>query len=295
MSRVIVVGSVNRDRVVRCAALPRPGETVVARSAVEGFGGKGGNQACAAARLGARVALVAAVGADPVGRAAIADLQHHGVDVSRVIVAKGVVTGRADVFVDTDGENFIVLESGANTGLGAGEVTEALRDLGLSPGDVVLTSNGIGAEALGATAEQGRAGGATHLHNLTPFGSLEPWSHGDHVVLIANAVEAHQATAMEDPTAAAVRLAVGRRAAVVTLGAQGALIAVGPDVQTVSAPVITAVDSTGAGDAFCGALAAALAFGEDEQSAVERAVRAGAFAVTGWGARGALATAADLA
>lgn len=295
MQRVIVVGSINRDRIVLCAGLPRPGETVVALSSTKGFGGKGGNQACAAARLGASVALVAAVGADEAGQAAIADLRRHGVEVSAVLVVDGELTGSAEVFVDEEGENFIVLEPGANAALAAAEVAAALTALRLSDTDVVLTSGEIGEEAVAAAAKQARAAGATHLHNLAPFRAPGPWSRGEHVVLIANAVEAHQATGEQTPAAAGTRLAAGRRAAVVTLGDQGALLAARHEVHSISAPAVTAIDTTGAGDAFCGALAAQLAAGADTQTAVKHAVRAGAFAVTARGARGALATKADLA
>jgi ribokinase len=132
------------------------------------------------------------------------------------------------------------------------------------------------------------------VHNLAPFRPLERWVNGEHLVLVANALEARQATDVADPTTSAIRLARGRRAALVTLGAQGALLGIGGEVLSFTAPRVTAVDTTGAGDAFCGAFAGALALDMELDTSAALAVRAGAVAVTGAGARGALAALADL-
>ncbi len=294
MGRVIVVGSVNQDRVVRCSSLPASGETVVASSSAGGFGGKGGNQSCAAARLGADTVLVGAVGSDAAGTAATRDLREHGVDVSAVAVLAGQPTGVAHVFVDDDGENFVVLEPGANAALEADAVTRCVQGLRLEAGDVVLTSAEIRPEAVAAAGEQARAATALHVHNMAPFHPLGPWATGTHFILVANAVEARQATGEADPFTAAAQLASGRLASMVTLGSGGVVLAAADGLHAFPSPHVSAVDTTGAGDAFCGALAAALAVGRELHSATELAVRAGAFAVTGKGARGALPTMAEL-
>jgi ribokinase len=221
-------------------------------------------------------------------------MRRHGVDLARLAVLHGVRTGAADVFVDESGENFIVIEPGANVALSPAAVEDALLALEVSAGDVVLTSGEISAGAVAAAAEQARCAGATHVHNLAPFRPLEHWGDGEHLVLVANALEARQATAVADPTASAIRLASGRRAALVTLGAQGALLAIGGKVLSLTAPQVTAVDTTGAGDALCGAFAAALSLGIELSESAALAVRAGAVAVTGAGARGALADLANL-
>lgn len=296
MGRVVVVGSVNADRIVRCATLPRPGDTVVALGTDLGQGGKGANQACAAGRLGASVLLVAAVGDDAAGRAAVEDLRRHGVDPTHVAELAGVSTGAADVFVEDVGENFIVLSPGANHALTPGVVGSTLSALGLDDDDVLLSSGEILPAALAAAATAVRSAGVRHVHNLAPVLDLavvRSWGPGP-MVLVANEGEAVAATGEHDLTQAARRLAQPGGAAVVTLGGAGALVVEGGSVRLVTAPVVEVVDTTGAGDAFCGALAVGLAAGRELLDAVEVAVRAGAFAVTGAGARGALATAADL-
>ncbi len=284
MTRAVVVGSVNRDRVVEVASLPRPGETVTARRTLAGFGGKGANQACAAAAAGAPVSLVAAVGTDAAGYSSIEDLERHGVDARHVQKVRAV-TGAADVFVDDGGENFIVVRNGANALLTGGMVSEALADLSLSAEDVLLTSCEVGEEALSAAAQAAAGQGATHLHNLAPYRELGPWTRSDNVVMVANEVEAQQATGHADVERAAAALADGRRAAVVTRGARGALLVVGSRSREVPAPRVDVVDSTGAGDAFCGALAAGILAGLDLPQAVSTAVDAAARTVTHVGAR----------
>src|SRR5689334_19894361 len=125
--RVIVVGSVNADLVLRCPELPGPGETVLATSLSEGFGGKGANQAVASARLGATTLFVAAVGDDALGTAALANLVEEGVDVTGVLAIAGESTGRAIVLVDSAGENAIAVAPGANAALDAGTVVEQVN------------------------------------------------------------------------------------------------------------------------------------------------------------------------
>ncbi len=258
-------------------------------------GGKGGNQAAASAQWGVVTALVAHVGDDADGVDAVDDLGRRGVDVDEVRRIAGAATGKAVVLVDENGENSIVVASGANAGLTPDHVREALdrRQLGLD--DVILTSGEITEPCVMVAAETAVAVGALHIHNLAParaFACLEQLTG----ILVVNLVEMSTLTHQPDPELGALALAEGRLGAVVTLGAAGAIHASGTDLyRTPALRVARVIDTTGAGDAFCAALAAELAFGSDLASAVRMAVRAGAVAVGAVGARGALASRTDLA
>ncbi len=270
---------------VDVATLPRAGETITGRGVTVTFGGKGANQACAAAAGSAAVSLVGAVGADAAGYASIEDLERHRVDTRHVRTVHAP-TGVADVFVDDSGENFIVIQNGANGLLTAAMVSDALADLRIGTTDVLMTSCEVGDEALAASARAAAAHGSTHLHNIAPYREMGPWSRAENVVVVANEVEAQQATGRTDAAHAAADLGDGRRAAVVTRGARvGALLVIGSRSWEVPAPRVRAIDSTGAGDAFCGTLAAGIAAGLDVTAAVRSAVDAAALAVTHLGAR----------
>ncbi|MCX4689264.1 PfkB family carbohydrate kinase [Kitasatospora purpeofusca] len=296
--RVVAIGSVNIDRILRCPVLPAPGETVLAAGSAQGFGGKGANQAVAAAAMGAPTCLVARVGADADGRAALADLRAAGVATDAVRTDPDAPTGLAVVLVDPSGENSIVVVPGANARLTGAEVAQALAGLALTSADTVLTSGEVPEECIRATASALPAG-PRWIHNAAPAGALPDWSGPGlrRPLLVANAVEAAQLTGRsadtaagttDDTAATATALAALGDGAVVTLGAAGALVATGGALHRVPAPEVAVVDTTGAGDVFCGALAARLAQGASLREAAATAVAAGAFAVTALGARGAL-------
>jgi ribokinase len=288
--RVVVVGSVNLDTVLHCDHLPGPGETVFAGTMSAGFGGKGANQAVAAARLGAHVALVAAVGTDDAGAAALADLAAEGVDTSGVAVLAGEPTGHATVLVDPTGENAIVVTPGANAALTAATVTEHLDRLEPGPHDVLLVSGEVPVDC----AEAAIRTGITAVYNLAPFRGLHDWLADLRPIVVLNETEAAQAAGTSRPADAAAGLAARFGAVIVTRGAAGALLVDGDGAHEVPADPVEPVDTTGAGDAFCGALASGLAAGRPLRAALAVAVRAGTIAVTGHGARGRLATPADL-
>lgn len=290
-----MVGSVNADVVIRCDHLPRPGETVLAATISEGFGGKGANQAVAAARLGSPSLLIAAVGDDAPGAAARSDLTAEGVDAANVVVVGGQPTGRATVLVDDAGENAIVVVPGANAALDAGTVVERLTQLRPRAGDVVLVSGEVSSECAEAAIRTCAGTRARAVYNLAPFRGLAGWLTELRPLLVANETEAGQAARRTDVEAAATELCLQLGAVVVTRGAKGALLVDGHTTHHVPASAVRVVDTTGAGDAFCGALAAELAAGASLRRAVAIAVRAGTFAVTGYGARGAVATRNDLA
>lgn len=285
---VTVVGSLNEDVLVAVDRLPGRGETVIGRAATLAPGGKGANQAAAAGRLGPGVRMVGRVGDDPAGARQLAALADAGVDVAQVHRTAGVPTGSATIPVEgATGENLIVVVPGANAELTPEDVdVEPVRRAG-----VVLLQLEVPLETVAAAARL--ATGTVVLTPAPPRPLPDPLL--DRVdVLVPNEHELVQ-LAGTDPAerspAELVPLArsVAPGAVVVTLGVRGALLvpATGPALLQ-APPAVTAVDTTGAGDCFCGALAQSLAGGEDLPAAVRYAVAAAALSTTGPGARGAL-------
>ncbi|RAJ33140.1 ribokinase [Kitasatospora sp. SolWspMP-SS2h] len=297
MPSITVVGSVNRDLVLTVEDLPRPGETVLARGFVEGVGGKGANQAVAAARLGSQVRLVARVGADaaPIRRVLAAE----GVDLDAVLTAPDAATGIASVVVDRAGENTIVVNPGANAVL---SVEDLPQWLARTPGEVLLVQHEVAAEVVAAAVLRAREQGGTVVLNPAPARPVAPEVLAAVDVLVPNLGElaALLGTGPVSGLPAArellERAALPCGAVVVTLGADGALIKRPgrPGSVHLPAPVVDAVDTVGAGDTFCGALADALARGADLPAAAARAVRAASLAVTGLGAQSSMPRAAQL-
>jgi len=291
---VAVVGSLNMDLVVRVPELPGPGETVSGGDLFRNPGGKGANQAVAAARLGRRVAMVGCVGDDEAGRDLLAALAADGVDHARVRVAGDAPSGTALILVSDDGENQIVVSPGANARLTPGDVAAA--EATLAAAAVTLLQLEVPLETVAAAA--GTAGGRVVL-NPAPVRPLPDDLLGRVDVLVPNRVELAQLTGgpAPDTVEEAARLA-GRlpaRAVVVTLGADGALVVEDGQASHVPAVPVRPVDTTAAGDAFCGGLADALAGGADLQEAARRAVRVAAAACLRRGAQASLPTPADLA
>jgi ribokinase len=279
MTNVIVVGSVNADLVVSVAELPRAGETVTGGTFARHGGGKGANQAVAAARAGASVAMVGAVGADDLGDEALRELAAEGIDVSAVARLDGVPTGVAAIVVDARGENLVAVASGANAAIDAAVVEDAVP-----PGDgVVLLGHEIPEAAVVAGIRAGRAAGRRVVLNPAPARRLVDGLDG--VLLTPNAHEARALTGEEDVEAAARALAARTGAPVlVTLGGEGALLFDG-DAERLPAPAVEVVDTTGAGDAVNGALAAELAAGRPLREAARFAMVAAALSTQVAGAR----------
>lgn len=285
---VTVVGSLNEDVLVAVDRLPGRGETVIGRTAEVAPGGKGANQAAAAGLLGGGVHMVGRVGEDPAGDRQLAALAGSRVNVSRVHRTKGVPTGSATIPVeDGSGENLIVVVPGANA-----ELTPEDADAESVHRAVVLL---LQLEVPLATVHAA-ARAATGTVVLTPAPPQPlPADLLELVdVLVPNEHELAQLAGVpagERPPAELVTLArsVASGSVVVTLGARGALVVPGDgDVLLQAPPPVTPVDTTGAGDCFCGALAQALARGTDLPGAVRYAVTAAALSTTGPGARGAL-------
>ncbi|MEV0231961.1 ribokinase [Nonomuraea sp. NPDC050786] len=276
---LVVVGSLNMDLTVPVARLPGRGETVAGAAAVWAAGGKGANQAVAAARLGARVRLVGQVGDDAQGRDLLTAVAREGVDVSGVRRA-AAATGLAMIVVEEGGENMITVARGANGLL-------RLPDLDLTGADALLLQLEIPVAACLAAARQARAHGVPVILNAAPCtpGLDELLAQVD--LLIVNESEAAALCGDADPAAL---LALGPRAAVVTLGERGARGQDASGACQVSSFPVPAVDAVGAGDTFCAQLALAHAAGLPLAQAVRRACAAGALATTGHGAQTAMPT-----
>ena len=262
--RITVVGSANVDLVARCARLPRPGETVTDAEFERVPGGKGANQALAAARLGAEVRFVACVGADDLP---LRTLEHEGVDISGVVRVDGE-TGTALILVDETGENVIVVAPGANRRLRAQDVT-------IGDPDAVICQLEIPLEAVQAAADR-----ATFFClNAAPARGELPLTAD---LLVVNQYEYD---------------ALGRPGGLVALtrGPEGAVLLLdGDEVARAVPPRVQAVDGTAAGDAFTAALVVGLLQGRDRAAALERACAAGALAASRAGAQPSLPTAAEL-
>jgi ribokinase len=287
----VVVGSVNVDLVVRVATLPAAGETVTGGSFSRHHGGKGANQAVAAARLGADVLLVGALGDDDLGRLAVEELRRQGIDVSAVETSEGAVTGVALIVVADSGENQIAVASGANALIGAEAVDRVFKAHGGGAGDVYLSNFEVADEAIVAGARAASERGMTVVINPAPARELPSALLAARPILVPNQGEAQQLTGEMDPYAAA-RILSARTGApvVVTLGDQGAIAVSGGDSERISAPLLEAVDTTGAGDAFAGALAAELSAGRPLVDAVRFAVVAASLSVRVAGAREGMPT-----
>jgi ribokinase len=283
--RVVVVGSVNVDLTVTTARLPRPGETVTGGTLAEHDGGKGGNQAVAAARLGARVAFVGAVGDDAFGERARSVLTGEGVDIEHVAVLPGQATGVAFILVDAAGENLIAVASGTNMAVTPEMATAAIERSGIGPGDVVLVPHEIPTATVRAALEAGRARGATTILNPAPADGLDPATLAAADVLTPNDGELAILREVGLPPGAAL---------LVSLGAAGARLDHDGVTTTIPALSVTPVDTVGAGDTLNGALAAGLASGLGLPAAAARAVAAASLSVTRPGARGGMPTTAEL-
>jgi ribokinase len=285
LSRVFVVGSANQDLMVTVPELPAPGQTVQGIGIESMPGGKGANQAVAAARAGAPVVFVGAVGNDDAGRRSLEALRSEGVDVSAVLVHPTEPTGTAVVTVAADGENQIAIVAGANGALSGAQVAAALTGAGLGPRDLCLVCFEIPDDAVAAASRAARLAGATLLVNPAPARPLVEETLRSAPLLLPNDSEAQALAGTTGEAAARHLRALTGAPVVVTLGGEGVLVLDDRPARTVPARKVEVVDTTGAGDTFAGVLAASLAAGRDLDAAVERAVVAAGLSVGVPGAR----------
>lgn len=292
MADVFVAGSVNQDFVLKVGRRPEPGETVTDAKLLPHPGGKGANQAVAAALLGAKVTLLGRVGADNFGEALIQNLREKGVGITRVEILPEVSTGVAFITVTPDGENAITVAPGANEHLTPKDVDAATEDIRRA--QVLMAQMEIPATTVQRAVEVAADCGTRVVLNLAPARELpksvlqvlNPLVVNEHEAsfLLERRVEGVEA-ALE---AASSVLSLGPQSAVLTLGDAGAVVATEEGSEHYPAPKVSVVDTTGAGDAFVGALVVKLADGAQIGSAVAYAVQAAAMVVTKDGAQGSL-------
>lgn len=292
---ITVIGSINLDLIATVGRLPRPGETVPGDGFSTAPGGKGANQALAARRAGAEVRLVGAVGQDAFAAEALSLLKAAGVDLSGVR-ASHAATGTALILVGADGENMIAVVPGANGALVPGDVAAA----DLRKGEYVLLQHEIPLGLVEAVLKAARAAGAVSVLNIAPFDDRAAAFMSEADFVVANETEfdlAARALGLGDGDREARmrRWATGTgRVVVVTLGAEG-VVAAAPDAfHRVPALKIAPVDTVGAGDTFCGYLAAGLSNGLPLELALRRAAVAGALACLKPGAQPSIPTARDV-
>ncbi|MEU6644924.1 ribokinase [Saccharomonospora sp. NPDC046836] len=286
-ARVLVVGSANADLVVATERRPVGGETVLGGDTEILPGGKGANTAVAAARLGADVALLGAVGDDGNGRLLLDSLSGAGVRTELVRIVQRP-TGVAYITVTPDGENSILVSPGANRALDPADVGRALPGAG-----VLVASLEIPLPTVEHAIAAAAAAGVRTVLNLSPVAKVGPATLAALDVLLVNEHEAAWLLGADSADPAQL-LSLGPRSAVVTRGALGAVVVTAEGCTHVASPEVEAVDTTGAGDAFAGALVTALAAGSGLVDAARQAVEVAAFSVTRRGAQPSYPTAAEL-
>ncbi len=292
VANVCVVGSSNVDLTFHVPRLPRMGETLAGHGFHLDFGGKGANQAVAAARLGARVSLVTKIGRDPFGESVSRHYRDEGIDATHVSVDERLPTGVACIVVDDSAQNAIIGAPGANLGLTVEDVRQAAATI--RSADVLVAPLEVPVATVLEAFRIAKAAGVRTLLNPAPALPL-PEELLDLVdVCIPNEVEleiltTHQVTTVaEAERAARLLLADGPGTVIVTLGARGALIVNEGSCEHVPAPAVQAVDPTAAGDAFTGSLAVFLAEGLPLSQAVRQANAVAALSVTRMGAQNSL-------
>jgi ribokinase len=279
--RLCVVGSANMDLTFRAERMPRPGETLSGRAFQAGFGGKGANQAVMAARLDAGVCMIACVGHDPFGAQIVQNFKDHAIETTHVASDPSSPTGTAAIVVDDSGENCIIVVPGANLALTSDHVRAAAP--AIQGADVVLGQLEVSLDATLEAFRLARANGVRTILNPAPARSLPAELLALTELCVPNETEAAALTAgpvetLDQARAAARRLRVP--ALIVTLGQRGAFLVSEESAVHVPGVPVTAVDSSGAGDAFIGSLAVFWAGGMSLLESVRRANAVAALSVT---------------
>ncbi|MBI1815103.1 MAG: ribokinase [Deltaproteobacteria bacterium] len=297
ISQILVIGSLNVDLVTRVPRLPAPGETVIGGTFHTAAGGKGANQAVASARMGAPVAMIGRVGDDMFGAMARAELTRAGVDITHVRTDADAATGTGQIVIDAAGQNSIAVASGANARLSPADIDSAAAVWERAA--VLVLQLEIPLDTNAAAIARATALGIPVILNAAPAASFDDELRRAVSWLIVNEIEAAQrlrqpVSSIDEAMAAAAALGRLTPHVVVTLGAQGAVFTAGDSPRHVPAPPVAVVDTTAAGDAFVGALAAALWRGESDDAALRAAVVAGSLACTKLGAIPSLPTIDEL-
>ncbi|WP_223454348.1 ribokinase [Pseudomonas sp. GL-RE-19] len=297
-AKVVVIGSLNMDLVTRAPRLPKGGETLIGQSFTTVSGGKGANQAVAAARLGAQVSMIGCVGSDAYGEALRGALLAEQIDCQAVSTVEGS-SGVALIVVDDSSQNSIVIVPGANGALTAEAIDRF--DSVIRAADVLICQLEVPDASVGHALKRGRELGKTVILNPAPASRPLPadwYASIDYLIpneSEASALSGLSVDSLETAQAAATRLiALGAGKVIITLGAQGSLFADGLRFEHFPAPAVKAVDTTAAGDTFVGGFAAALAAGNDEAQAIRFGQVAAALSVTCAGAQPSIPALSDV-
>jgi ribokinase len=286
-SRIVVVGSANIDLTTFTNQFPKPGETIFGQKFDLGFGGKGANQAVAARLCGAEVFMVARVGSDLFGPATIENFRKQGIDPTHVKQVEGLSSGVAPIFVDPNGQNRILVVKGANDALKPADVDAAAETL--KSADCIVLQFEIPVETVYYTIAFARKHGIRCILNPAPAQSVDLAALKDLDYFVPNETEAETIAGapvrnVEDAKKVAAHLvSSGIRRVIITLGANGSLLAGGEGSEHVPPFAVNAIDSTGAGDAFIGSFAVFLGEGVPEREAVRRANLYAGLSTTGIG------------
>jgi len=292
-NRVVVIGSANIDLVSSVASLPVPGETVLGNSFIKTPGGKGANQAVAASKLGGEVSFVGCIGPDQEGEILRSSLKNANVNCDFLISRPEVSTGNAMIGVDAEGNNSIIVNSGANSALTQEDIVAAKEIV--ESAQVVLMQLEISTKCLEVAVEM--ASGIKIL-NPAPVVDISKKLLEKIDVLIPNRIELARLSNKEsfenlDELEAAAK-GLGIQTVIVTLGSAGALLVSDKQTELISSPAVESVDTTGAGDAFCGSMAESLSRGLSFLESVEYSVTAGALSTTTYGAQISMPTRSEV-
>lgn len=289
---IAVIGSSNTDMVVVTPEFPKPGETILGGEFLKNAGGKGANQAVAAARLGGKVSFIGKVGNDLLGEDAVSNIKKEGIDTSSVFVDENTASGIAQIMVNKEGENCIVVAPGANMKLDEKDIDRAGKQL--DEADLVLMQLEIPLDTIIYTAKKAHYAGKKVILNPAPATKLPDELYRSLYMITPNESETELLTGIrvDDETSAAKAAdfftAKGVENVIITMGSRGAYIHSKEIKALIPAPKVTPVDTTAAGDCFNGALAVELARGHQLKDAVRYANRAAAITVTRRGAQSAL-------
>lgn len=287
--KIVVVGSSNTDMIVKVPRIPRPGETILGGKFSTAAGGKGANQAVAAARAGGQVTFIARVGDDMFGQQALRGFEADGIDVQHVKTDPSEPSGVALIFVDEKGENSIAVASGANACLSPQDVDEAAA--AIRSADILLMQLETPLPTVQRAAEIARGAGVKVILNPAPAMPLNDALLANLTLITPNESEAELLTGVGVTDTASAEAAAkalldrGVEVAIITLGSKGALLKTSKLTKVIPGFKVTAVDATAAGDVFNGSLAVALAEGKGLEEAVRFANAAAALSVTKLGAQ----------
>ena len=290
--KIVVIGSTNMDMVVKAAHLPAPGETILGGQFFMNSGGKGANQAVAVARLGGNISFITKIGDDIFGKQSAELFDKEGIDTSHILIDDIAPSGVALINVDAEGENSIVVASGANAKLSPGDVGSALEELGEV--DIILIQLETPIETVNFAANYARQKGILLILNPAPASTLPAGLIKNIGIITPNEKEAEMLTGIkvEDADSAAKAANVlhnqGVDKVIITLGSKGAFVSADGATALIPSIKVEAVDTTAAGDTFNGALAVALSEGQDIIDAIKFACQASSISVTRLGAQSSI-------